>query len=519
MWRRLLLCFALSAVFSSLLLVSAAEGADEPPASDGERVPGVNEAQEPQITAEDIFRAVGVDPDNEDQVIAFMAFLDACEAQTYDEFEALYLERGYRPAGVDLASVAYCVRHDLEAETFSIQKGDGFERYNGNDVYMTNITKSMEGYQAGDWFLGTSSFRGGYMTFNLSEMQRKVAGALTDTNLEPIKQYTSKMLDLMLEYYPQWLGTSQLLSRFLTDLGGTRNLTLWQFSSSSSGSLGSKVTTSYNSSSFFDTLNQWYQSLARGVYQGFDYLDRDLGSWLNAGWFLSLYDLPSFPFGDSGSDRFSGTGLIRLVTSGINNFSYNLYNGFNLISRSLLGTTPPVFNVTSYDADGNPVSTPSASQYSLSGLLTVSLQALQQDTAALRFVLADEDDIRLKASQKENQGAFEENFTGGGAAAVKPGDIADVGSWSGSMRDIFKDNPASGSDFFGQLTASGNYDFFSETTQASLDAVSNPAAAVFSDGDTMEQWLEDYAFDEDGFASLADMSYFDFTSFLGGGSS
>lgn len=511
MWRRFFLLLLLCSVFSVLCFASGVE----------EYEPGVNASQNP-FTMDIFWQAVGIDPEDEERISDFTIFLNACEAETYDEFEDLYLKRGYPSAGVPLAFTAFCAVHDYDMETFGIVNNSVFTRYYGDNISLVYIKPNTEGVTPG-YYLGfntmsptSGNVSSNELKFNLTEIQAKINNALTDANLETLNKNSNKIVDKILEYYPIFNGALVNLSNFVTNLGGTRNLSLWSYSSFSPGEWTTAIQSSYRSSSFFETLNQWYVSISRGIYQGFDNLDRDLGSWLNGSWSYVWYDPPSAPFGSSSNAVYSGTGLMSLFGYGVARLSSGLSTGFRFVSTSLLGSAPSVFNVTSYDADGNPVFTPSDPQQSLAGLLIVSLQALQQDTAALRFVLADEDDIRLKASQKENQDSFEDNFTGNGSAAVKPGDIADIGSWAEDIQDILSSNPASGADFFGQLTASGNYDFFSQQTQNSLDAVSNSSAVVLSDKDLMEDWLEDYTFDEDGFASLTDVSYFDFSSFLGG---
>ena len=140
------------------------------------------------------------------------------------------------------------------------------------------------------------------------------------------------------------------------------------------------------------------------------------------------------------------------------------------------------------------------------GLLGTSLQ---NPLAKLQYVLADDDDISLKDKTKPNQDAVEDNFTGDGPGAVKPGQIGDIGDISSSAGDAFGGAGSAG-DAFIAITDSNSYSFFSQAVSDALDTVGSVSAR--SD----EDFMEGFELGDDGFYHVKDTSAWDVTAFLGG---
>ncbi|MDE6454607.1 MAG: hypothetical protein K2L38_01555, partial [Dysosmobacter sp.] len=103
--------------------------------------------------------------------------------------------------------------------------------------------------------------------------------------------------------------------------------------------------------------------------------------------------------------------------------------------------------------------------------------SLQNPLAKLQYVLASDDDIELKDSQKENENQFKDNFTGDGDAAVKPSDIGELAGVSSSVKDTFA-GAGSPADIFSVLNDSGSFGFFSQEV---ADILEPSVPAAFSD--------------------------------------
>lgn len=139
---------------------------------------------------------------------------------------------------------------------------------------------------------------------------------------------------------------------------------------------------------------------------------------------------------------------------------------------------------------------------------------IQQPLAKLQYVWADDDDIRIADKNQPVKDEIEDNFVGDGEAAVKPSDIGDVAGLGGSLTEAFS-GAGDITDAFASLTDSSNYSFFSSAVADDLNGVDSPARA--SDGrESLESFLEQYWFDEQGVAHSKDSSFFDAAAYLEG---
>ena len=89
----------------------------------------------------------------------------------------------------------------------------------------------------------------------------------------------------------------------------------------------------------------------------------------------------------------------------------------------------------------------------------------------------------------------------------------DASGLTAGIGDAFGGNQVSTGDFFSVAGDSANWDFFSEESARSLDAVTYPFSAVLDFEDY--SWLDDFVFDENGFYSVADQSGWSFLDYLG----
>lgn len=116
-----------------------------------------------------------------------------------------------------------------------------------------------------------------------------------------------------------------------------------------------------------------------------------------------------------------------------------------------------------------------------------------RELSKLSFVLASEDDIKLKQEEKPNEDAVKDNFFGDGDGAVSPSDISDAAGITSGMKDTFGGAGSPG-DVFVVAGSQETYSFFSEAVGHDLDAVNSPAS--YSQND---DWLLDLPQDENGF--------------------
>ena len=137
---------------------------------------------------------------------------------------------------------------------------------------------------------------------------------------------------------------------------------------------------------------------------------------------------------------------------------------------------------------------------------------LQNPVSQLQAVLAGDDDLELRQNVQDNVGSVTDNFTGDGAGAVSTGDISGAAGLTSGVGDAYGGNPVSVGDVFSTAGDSDNWNFFSEESAMSMDAVSYPAPAVLTVGD---DYLDDFVADEDGFYSLGDQSGWNLFDYLG----
>jgi len=229
-----------------------------------------------------------------------------------------------------------------------------------------------------------------------------------------------------------------------------------------------------------------------------------------------LYTLRRLGSDDVQQIPIRGAGLYSLLGAFLQVHSEGLAQDFYGLFRAVNGNRLS-FSTRRYSYDpstGAAFITAVNTDGSLLSVLDNYLVELQKDVAALAFVFADQDARRLHAANKPMEGAIEDGFTGDGSGAASVNDIKDAAAVTGGVRDALGKNPASVGDFFGVYSdGKESYDFFSQRTEAALDAVSFPAAASADDDP-----LSDYVFDDAGYGMLRDTSQFSLSSFLGGGS-
>lgn len=195
------------------------------------------------------------------------------------------------------------------------------------------------------------------------------------------------------------------------------------------------------------------------------------------------------------------------VTASVNQpLSTTLLNGFAGLATIMYGGERAVA-VDLVNPD-NPLEKDSFQTFTtVFGLLGYIAETQQNLLTKLQFVLASDDDIKMKQDEKENQDAAVDNFFGDGEGAVKPTDISDAAGVAGNIKQTF-DGAGSVSDAFTPVNDAANYSFFSQEVANELDKVSQPASQMDED------YLEMFQVDEDGFYSLKPSSLFDVSKYL-----
>lgn len=206
---------------------------------------------------------------------------------------------------------------------------------------------------------------------------------------------------------------------------------------------------------------------------------------------------------DGSIDASGRLGASSLIAGGLLGLSANLAGQDKVASVSLL-TPSPDGGLVSTDVDAD----------NLLDLLALTTTQLQNPLAKLQYVLADDDDIRLKDKIKDNQQAVEDGFIGDGPGAIDKDDIGGVADISGGLNDAFGGSGSPG-DAFGVLGDGDTWLFFSADVAAELDH------ATYDGGESRSSDVDDDPFaglelGDDGLYHLAPGGMFDMSAYLEG---
>lgn len=207
--------------------------------------------------------------------------------------------------------------------------------------------------------------------------------------------------------------------------------------------------------------------------------------------------------GERGSRLSGRPSILELTRSGFLGLSANLAGQDKVASVSLL--TPSL--------DGGLVST-DVDADNLLDLLALATTQLQNPLAKLQYVLADDDDIRLKDKVKDNQQAVEDGFTGDGPGAIDKDDIGGVADISGGLNDVFGGSGSPG-DAFGVLGDGDTWLFFSADVASELDHATHDGGESRS-ADVDDDPFAGFELGDDGLYHLAPGSMFDPSAYLEG---
>lgn len=182
--------------------------------------------------------------------------------------------------------------------------------------------------------------------------------------------------------------------------------------------------------------------------------------------------------------------------------------GFSGLANLLLPSTQPV-SVDLIDPT-DPLSPLRTDKYSsLIPLLAFMAQTEQNLLTKLQFVLANDEDIKMKQNEAPNQEAAIDGFFGSGQGAVVPADISDTASIAGSVKSTFAGAGSAG-DAFAVLNSGDTYSFFSQAVSDDLNG--DPMISTHDIND--DSWLEGFDVDEDGYLHLKPSSMFDVSLYL-----
>lgn len=195
-----------------------------------------------------------------------------------------------------------------------------------------------------------------------------------------------------------------------------------------------------------------------------------------------------------------------------------LANGFSGIATLIAGTSENGRKaVIEWISPSDGLTTTQYEFDSLFDILSFGFQSLQNPLAELRYVLADDNDIALKAATEENQQSFTDNFTGNGGGSVGTSDISNAAGVTSSAKDAFASDASPG-DSFVAISDSNSYIFFSQPVSDALDTVSDSgdmSAFALDDGESEDDFMNGFVADDDGFYRPADNTPWDVYTFLG----
>lgn len=509
------------------------------------------------MSQEEFYTLVGVDAFDEEQVQQFLSWLfDLNCGADYQDFCYCYMMAGYEQPGCAYAYTVYLTLRDYEPQGFTVTTDAIFTRYTGEDVQLLYLNVATGGYPAGTWFLGTPgrTGSGGYFgephLLNITEVKEKLANVVTQQDLTALETILNTINSNIVSGNSYFKDTS--FTVHISNVGGSnsnygavgffdffdtlffrhfQNLKLLM----NSGQVQDKLFYDYltTTSVIFPSYNSSGGSISyggTGIMQALEGLSRAVTSAVRN---MALYQVNNFDDfykntdwaylfytpedGGGVSEDVSGTGLYALLGTGFSRTTLAITEGSRDNVNALLGKTEQMGQFYSYDDDGQLVLT-TLSGSSIAAILLGSLSRLQADTAALHYVLADDDAVRLHTANKPLEDAIEDNFTGDKPASPGVSDISDAAGITSGLRDALGDNPVSSSQFFQSVSSDDNYSFFSQQTQQDLDTVGSSFADVAPAsiyGGRDDAWLDDYTFDENGFGTLRDDSFFSLSAFLG----
>ena len=176
--------------------------------------------------------------------------------------------------------------------------------------------------------------------------------------------------------------------------------------------------------------------------------------------------------GEDGFELNEGGSLMQMVGDGFLGMSA-LIAGFDRQKGA------PLLSWIATSPDDGTTSTVLESD-SLFNFLGVFATQVQGPLARLAYVLADKDDIALKAQEQPNMDAVKDDFFGDGQAAVKPSDIKDAAGVSSGLSDLLSGAGSPG-DVFIVSGDSDSWSFFTEDVYNEIHGVSVPSSRDLDD--------------------------------------
>lgn len=490
------------------------------------------------LTAEQLYQLVGIDPDDEEAVQLYLVWLSSLECGgNYQDFGCAYALSGYDPAGQAASYAAFCVLHEYEPDLHTVTQNQYYTKYTGEDVALTYYKTADYGYPPGSWILGTTGKTGtnGYFEtriINLTEMQEEIKNAVTYSDLSPLTTILNTINTnilagnkTMTNYLPgisSILNLTQKIQPDVADINttlGGLNTYLRNTSASILSYNGTGGSTGNSATGLINVIANGVNAVTgtqSNIYTHWRSLWSPYVNYLQSTQRQSISYTP-WSYDDSIPIAGVGTysGFIDIFHDDFRKILAVSNDGLRNVAGALTGLQQSSITYNTFNPDGSAVQEDVMSSYSILPLLSFALDRLILDADALRFVLADEDAIRLHIKNKPLEGAIEDNFTDGADAAPSISDISDAAGITSGVKTAIGTNPVSPSEFFYVFEPGQEaYMFFSPEVEMSLDVPAYEPASAFADEDI---W-SDYEFDADGFATLRDKSAFSFSAALGGGS-
>lgn len=500
MWSRfvsLLLCFALL-LSLPVLAVEAPEDAE-----------GFDFSKDSSLSV--LYKAFGIDLSDADAVNVFLSFLNCVEADSFEQFKGFYEALNYNPNASEIAYLLYCYLHDSpDASTFTITPSTGGKYYRGEHI---GLAVSNDGsYVALGYYPSGGSF---VEALDISDLNIKISSLPTSDQFSKLLDYVRQIQDYVKTDDP----TTSLDDRlaFLADLfQGT--VTAYIRTMISNGTVKDEPI------SIGLQPKNWVAAIIQGLSLAITNVGRptflqvkNIYDYFNAKKYSASFQLPATDGQELFFRSINSTGFFDLFGQFFMNQITATTNSYIMLKRLLIGNDfSQVYTSFDYDEEGNLVEQ-ERTMTNVVQTLIAGFEDIGLDLAKLQYVLADEDDISLKKATTENQKEFENQFTGDGNGSVDKNDISDAAGLTSSVSDLFQTDVSS-SDFFRAFSDNSALEFFTQPVANDLDTVGS--AATFSavdDDDDLLSVLDDFVFDDDGFGTVKDSSFFDVSSLLGKG--
>lgn len=464
---------------------------------------GVNE-EEASLNYDLVCDTFGIPKDDDSAFDALLIFL----ALPHEDFEQDLFDAGYTVSSLEDAYLLwYALTGQEIPDTYTVTNISGGVQYTGENLAL----QVGKGDYAGKIYLGYLTAITGnqygyfHQVASLSDMQSDIAALQAAM---PSAEKIDEIIRILgspgagSSIFSELLAIYTWVQEYFGPVGSF-TFSNWDWNGSA------LISSSVDSPRFRGFLQTSVSSLLNRLSRILKNVN-ELNSYLSGS---SIYVAPYF-FNEDGTLSqldYTSVGIVEYLRYILNVMQNQLAISASRTSTLLTGAGQQDFTTYSYN-DAGELQEDTVPVTNVIQALIAGFQDIGLDLAKLQFVLANDDDIKLRADMKDQQDAFQDSFTGSGDGAASVSDVKDAALISGSTADLFKSD-VSVSQFYQGFADDSLFEFFTETTRDNLDQVNAPQAV--SD----EEWKPEDVLDglivgDDGLVHPEDSTLFDLSAYF-----